>query len=493
MPDSGLPLMPVPTGGPSAPIEGAAPNGGGIADAFKSSYYQSPVVTPMVRAFGHEQNPTPVSQTDAQARLKEQGLDGAWVPKDGTTVGALQAEAERQSEVKLHEMRLNRSDAGFLSRAGGSVAAGLADPSNLVLGPAAGVLGGAVRGGIAVRAALGAAAGAAYAGASSTGYAYETGHQNDLNAWSLSRDMAIGGAMGGLLHSAFGPRPLAKAGENLTTDMAATLENSTGFAKAHGNMSPNDVISATGAVGLHQVEPATARLFGLKGTDAEITEQLRNPDINKQISQKVIDQNAASFPGDPEAQAIAYNDGPGRARQWIKNGRDDSVLPKETQGYLSRLRGAPIAERKGLAQVATQQFAADNDVNVEPFTTNPAKIADEHELEMAQIHGDAMKAAWPDPLRVDLQSDDKASLAHVDATAQLPQTEGAEEHTQAINDMKQQAAILDPDGDTTKIDNAVATANNVYEDGTQLTHDNLTKAVNAAVQCGVAKGIDYGA
>lgn len=108
------------------------------------------------------------------------------------------------------------------------------------------------------------------------------------------------------------------------------LENSAGAAKAAG-ISENDVVSPKGAVGTFQIMPGTARQYGFDPT------KLHDPDYNRAAATKIVTDLYKRFDGDEEAIAIAYNAGPGRAAEFIRAGRDPSVLPRETQAYIARL------------------------------------------------------------------------------------------------------------------------------------------------------------
>lgn len=107
------------------------------------------------------------------------------------------------------------------------------------------------------------------------------------------------------------------------------LENTAGFAKARG-MKVEDVVSHAGAIGEMQIMPGTARQYGYDPA------RLFEPEYNRMVGRTIIADLAKRYKGDFAAMAVAYNAGPGRANQWIKSGRDMSVLPKETRDYLSR-------------------------------------------------------------------------------------------------------------------------------------------------------------
>lgn len=116
-------------------------------------------------------------------------------------------------------------------------------------------------------------------------------------------------------------------------------------------------VSRTGAVGRFQIEPSTARQYGLDPN------QLSDPTYNAHAARVIVTDLYRRFNGNMEAMAIAYNDGPGRARSWLNQGvgsrleavrdnaqrggwryvkvaadRDETFLPRETQEYVARTR-----------------------------------------------------------------------------------------------------------------------------------------------------------
>lgn len=125
-------------------------------------------------------------------------------------------------------------------------------------------------------------------------------------------------------------------------------------------------ISRTGAVGRFQIEPRTASQYGLDPN------RLGDPAYNEQAARVIITDLYHKFNGNMEAMAIAYNDGEGRARQWLRAGpgtqleairdntqrsgwryqtvaaaHDEKFMPLETQEYAARARykmGAPEEE-----------------------------------------------------------------------------------------------------------------------------------------------------
>lgn len=113
------------------------------------------------------------------------------------------------------------------------------------------------------------------------------------------------------------------------------LENSAGYAKAHG-ISPDQVVSAKGAIGIHQIMPGTARQYGFDPA------HLMDPQYNETVARTVLADLNRRYNGDTAAVLVAYNGGPGRAAKFLAAGRDPSVLPLETQKYLEH------AEHMGL-------------------------------------------------------------------------------------------------------------------------------------------------
>ncbi len=114
---------------------------------------------------------------------------------------------------------------------------------------------------------------------------------------------------------------------------------------------PNAVSSA-GALGTHQVMPATIGDpgYGIRPADIENPKDVAR--VGKEYWRTMISGKASGYSGliweagDVEAAAVAYNAGPANAKKWIEAGRDYSVLPQreETEPYakgiLARAKGA---------------------------------------------------------------------------------------------------------------------------------------------------------
>ena len=494
MADLNSPLMPVMNGGPTMPIEGidesAAKGGSPNLAAFNIAHRDTIGQISLDRFLGDQLgNQTRIPHDDAVAIMKHENLDPSFVPQTGLTQGALSAEFNRQYQQQDDQMTVKQAHLGSTSQFVDSLLGGATDPINLAM-PAAGKLTSFVKAGVAARFAVGASEGAAYAAGNDLAHAKLTGHDDDASSWQTIRDITLGVGVGGLLHSTFGPRPLVGQGGTVTTDTIRTLERSDAAAKVQ-HVDVDHVISPTGAIGAHQVEPATAAEFGFSKED------LYDPIKNKAAAQDVLDSLSRKYGNDPEAIAIGYNAGPGRADKWLRAGRDDSILPHETQDYLARLRGAPLEARKNAFNLAQTQLSNDSPVNVAPvadFKTNALKIQDEHDLEMSQLHTQAMMDAVPK--RGSMFTSDPDVMTQLDAVnntkvpaiaapdAEMPLAKENEQYAaNTLADAKQKATSLGEDH-VASLDSALA--DNAKDVGYD---DEITKAVHAAVQCGVMKGL----
>jgi hypothetical protein len=105
----------------------------------------------------------------------------------------------------------------------------------------------------------------------------------------------------------------------------------------------NPLTSSRGAKYSMQVMPSTARDpgFGIKPAKDESAEEYNR--VGRELAEALLGKYK-----DPRIAAAAYNWGSGNVDKWLAKGGDESMLPKETQGYLV---GANFAEG-GIASVA---------------------------------------------------------------------------------------------------------------------------------------------
>lgn len=114
---------------------------------------------------------------------------------------------------------------------------------------------------------------------------------------------------------------------------------------------PNQ-ISPAGAVGSHQVMPATAKLIAKRMGDPDfpktddprvISEYLLRGGVSKKYGEYHLKWLMKRYPNDLEAVLIGYHSGEGAADEWLKNGRNDEVLGPAGRKYykevIARLPG----------------------------------------------------------------------------------------------------------------------------------------------------------
>lgn len=118
-------------------------------------------------------------------------------------------------------------------------------------------------------------------------------------------------------------------------------------------------VSPKGAVGVNQVEPATAQQYGFDPS------RLKDRDYNDKVASAILDDLNKRYGNDQDAVLIAYNAGPKVANRWIASGRNMAILPKETQSYLTKANdlsppqaptgeqdtGLPMLDGKHIAQI----------------------------------------------------------------------------------------------------------------------------------------------
>lgn len=512
-----------------------------------------------------------VPQDKAVQMLKNNNYDPSGVPKEGWSESALTTEMERQQRQQDATLATSRANLSSTGQFVDSLVGGLGDPLTLAAGPALGKVTGLAEGTLA-KIGVGAAEGAGITGGEEATQNHLEGHDEDSLSWTMVRDMTLSAAPGGLMHSVFGAKPIARPGEALTLDNVDALERSDAAAKRMG-ITADQVVSPAGAVGRYQIMPATARGFGLKGTDAEITDQLKDPEVNKRLGGQLLDQLARRYGNDPEAIAVAYNAGPRVADHWKAAGRDDSTLPNETRGYLSRLRGVPFEDRADAAKLSVAQLNSDSPVDVDPIAMKPRinafSIQDDHDAEVNQLHTQAMKDAVPkrDSIFEKMASEKEPISAETteinpDKEAYDQVAKDAEDRVNAVStddqkfgadeiapkdenglrdfNAKEATARIAPQVDQALASGRKVTANiegrpipiqsaddlsghlktiaasetgdHLHIEGTShaenfkthmedemksaeigtLQHDEVTKGVQAALQCGLMKGVTYG-
>ncbi|WP_168187724.1 transglycosylase SLT domain-containing protein, partial [Pseudomonas sp. HMSC75E02] len=107
----------------------------------------------------------------------------------------------------------------------------------------------------------------------------------------------------------------------------------------------SDARSGVGATGLMQLMPATAKETSKKfGIPLAGPQQLIVPDLNIRLGAAYLSQVQGQFNGNRVLATAAYNAGPGRVRQWLKDARHlsfdvwvESIPFDETRQYVQNV------------------------------------------------------------------------------------------------------------------------------------------------------------
>lgn len=349
--------------------------GTGMAASFGASMRSTLGVSLETQASGLIQGGDMIPYDQVEKVFKDQKLDPSVFAK-GRPVrrGEALAVFGQQLAIQKDQDLAERAHLGAVSGGLSGFAGGLADPLVIGSGLIAGPLLGAARTAVGARAIetgaplLGRAlTGAAEGGAGVA--AYEKAEQKlgsaqgdrDITTGQILHDAMWGSVAGGILKGAFGARP-NRVDLEPYREMVVGAENTAGYAKAHG-MNPDDVVSKAGAVGIHQITPDTAKMLGFSGD----IDMLKNHDYNAQVAQANLEHLYKRYGDDPEAIAVAWNAGPGVADKFVKASHDRSMLPKETQDYLTRIdkmKGTGNVAAPGATPPAVAVGAKDNNLVV---------------------------------------------------------------------------------------------------------------------------------
>jgi soluble lytic murein transglycosylase len=107
----------------------------------------------------------------------------------------------------------------------------------------------------------------------------------------------------------------------------------------------HDVRSSAGALGLMQLMPATGRETATRaGMRINNDQELLRPEVNIALGSRYLAQLLEDFNGNRAVAAAAYNAGPGRVRQWL---RQTSSNPLPLDAWIETL---PFAETRNYVQ-----------------------------------------------------------------------------------------------------------------------------------------------
>ena len=112
--------------------------------------------------------------------------------------------------------------------------------------------------------------------------------------------------------------------------------------RAESSGNPNALNPNTGASGLMQLMPATAKQPGY-GVQPFQGDDLFNPEENVRFGVDYMTAMIREF-GDPNLALMAYNWGPGNVKKWLDRGADPAAIPPETRDYVTKInawRGQP--------------------------------------------------------------------------------------------------------------------------------------------------------
>jgi hypothetical protein len=143
------------------------------------------------------------------------------------------------------------------------------------------------------------------------------------------------------------PEPRAPRSADLLSQFTGAVMQAESRGKRY-DKSGKLLTSKAGAMGEMQVMPGTVRDPGFGVRPAKDN----SPDELARVGRDYAATMLRRYNNDPTAAAVAYNWGPGNADKWVKRGADFGALPKETQGYVTRITGQmgiPIAAKRAPA------------------------------------------------------------------------------------------------------------------------------------------------
>lgn len=96
-----------------------------------------------------------------------------------------------------------------------------------------------------------------------------------------------------------------------------------------GTRDAANAVSSAGAVGIMQIEPKTAELYGFDPS------RLKDPAYNQVVGSTILQDLSQKYKGDIDAVLVSYNASPKVMDRWLASGRDPNALPAETRNYLA--------------------------------------------------------------------------------------------------------------------------------------------------------------
>jgi len=171
--------------------------------------------------------------------------------------------------------------------------------------------------------------------------------------------------------------------------------------------------SPKGAEGEMQVLPKTARKPGFGVEPAKS----RDPDEIARVGRDYLKAMVDKY-GDTEKALIAYNWGPKNADDWLASGADKSKLPKETQGYITRVFSKLNATPPSNKPAPVTEPTASEKVMVPALQSGMSAKTDIKSL--AQEAGPGYKAAMAMMFLADDKPDDDKTDVWKEAQPEAP-------------------------------------------------------------------------
>jgi hypothetical protein len=185
----------------------------------------------------------------------------------------------------------------------------------------------------------------------------ELSDQEELDSL-MARQGDLGGLGAGIMAVANPQAPayssFTKPGSSATTTSGNFKDIAAEAAKKHGatlslvhhvmhketggHKDPANAVSKAGATGVMQLMPKTAKELGVTN--------INDPHENINAGVRYIAQLEHKYK-DPKLAAMAYNWGPGNVDRWLKRGKKESAVPKETRMYVASLAQGGIVSLAG--------------------------------------------------------------------------------------------------------------------------------------------------
>ncbi|NHO18349.1 transglycosylase SLT domain-containing protein [Acetobacter oeni] len=136
------------------------------------------------------------------------------------------------------------------------------------------------------------------------------------------------------------PEPFAEP----STDLPRGLP--LGLMRQESNFNP-DAVSSSGAIGLMQLLPGTARdMARATGAGSLNVAELHAPSVNIQLGTAYLDRMYKKFDGVVPYTAAAYNAGPHRVSQWLEAGGDPARTGADQDALIDWIEQIPYSETR---------------------------------------------------------------------------------------------------------------------------------------------------